>query len=61
MKRKLFQLCARARLESDESDESTIFCSEDGVFVQKIHNLGANGPGILLAIVSMVEDCNVNH
>ena len=27
------------------------FCSEDGVFVQTIHNLGANGPGILLAIV----------
>ena len=36
------------------------FCSEDGVFVQTIHNLGANGPGILLAIVSMVEDSNVN-
>ena len=36
------------------------FCSEDGVFVQTIHNLGANGPGILLAIVSLVEDCNVN-
>ena len=36
------------------------FCLEDGVFVQTIHNLGANSPGILLAIVSMVEDCNVN-
>ena len=36
------------------------FCSEDGVFVQKIHNLGANVPVILLAIVSMVEDCNLN-
>ena len=36
------------------------FCPEDGVFVQTIHNLGANGPGILLAIVLMVEDCNVN-
>ena len=36
------------------------FCSEDSVFVQTIHNLGANGPGILLAIVLMVEDCNVN-
>ena len=37
-----------------------IFYSEEGVFVQKIHNSGANGPGILLAIVSMVEDGNVN-
>ena len=37
-----------------------LFCSKDGVFVQTIHNLGANGPGVLLAIVSMVEDCNVN-
>ena len=37
-----------------------LFCSEDGLFVQTIHNLGANGPGILLAIVSMVEYCNVN-
>ena len=54
------QSCVRARLESDESDESPIFCSEDGVFLQTIHNLGANGPGILLAIVSMVEDGNVN-
>ena len=47
-------------MESDESDKSTIFCSEDGVFVQKIHNLGANGPGVLLATVSMVEYVNVN-
>ena len=37
-----------------------IFCLEDGVFIQTIHNLGANGPGNLLAIVSMVEDCNSN-
>ena len=37
-----------------------IFCSEDGVFVQTLHNLGANGPGILLSILWMVEDCNVN-
>ena len=36
------------------------FCSEDGVFVQTIHNLGTNSPGILLGIVSMVEDGNVN-
>ena len=63
MKRKLFQSCARAHLESDESDESgecPNFCSEDSVFVQTIHNFGANGPGILLAIVLMVGDCNVN-
>ena len=36
------------------------FCSEDGIFIQTIHNLGTNGPGILLAVVSMVEDGNVN-
>ena len=36
------------------------FCSEDGVFVQTIHNMGTNGPVILLAIVSMVEDGYVN-
>ena len=50
----------RARLKSDKSNESTIFCLEDGVFVQTIHNLGAKGPGILLDSVSMVEDGNVN-
>ena len=38
-----------------------IFCSEDGVFVQTIHNLGANGRGILLAIALMVDDGNVNY
>ena len=30
------------------------------VFVQTIHNLIANGPGILLAIVLMVKDFNLN-
>ena len=36
------------------------FCPEDGLFVQTIHNLGANGPGVLLAVVLMVADVNVN-
>ena len=50
----------RVRVHVWNRTNRTNFCSEDGVFVQTIHNLGENGPGILLATVSMVEDCNVN-